>query len=66
MVNILNNRIKSDEIFINMYIQEVRQLVKCGIKSAYVDHDGSVYYDGQWVDDNICSVRPAMWINIGD
>lgn len=36
------------EIFINMYLQEVRQLVKRGIKSAYVEQqDNFRYYKGK-------------------
>ncbi|MCI6061773.1 MAG: McrC family protein [Dorea sp.] len=36
------------EIFINMYLQEVRQLVKRGIKSAYViQEDNLKYYKGK-------------------
>ena len=35
------------EIFINMYLQEVRQLVKRGIKSAYVTQEDNLkYYKG--------------------
>lgn len=30
------------EIFINMYLREVRQLVKRGIKSAYVERKGNL------------------------
>lgn len=38
------------EIFINMYIQEVRQLVKHGIKSDYVQQEGNLnYYKGKLV-----------------
>lgn len=32
------------EIFINMYLQEVRQLVKHGIKSNYVEQNGNLRY----------------------
>lgn len=36
------------EIFINMYLQEVRQLVKHGIKSAYVQQEDNLrYYRGK-------------------
>ena len=36
------------EIFINMYLQEVRQLVKHGIKSAYVQQEDNLrYYKGK-------------------
>ena len=36
------------EIFINMYIQEVRQLVKHGIKSAYMEMEDNLnYYKGK-------------------
>lgn len=36
------------EIFINMYLQEVRQLVKRGIKSAYVTQEDNLkYYKGK-------------------
>lgn len=36
------------EIFINMYLQEVRQLVKRGIKSAYVQQEDNLkYYKGK-------------------
>ena len=36
------------EIFINMYLQEVRQLVKHGIKSAYVQQEENLrYYKGK-------------------
>ena len=36
------------EIFINMYLQEVRQLVKRGIKSAYVGQEDNLrYYKGK-------------------
>lgn len=32
------------EIFINMYLQEVRQLVKHGIKSAYIEHNDNLHF----------------------
>lgn len=32
------------ELFINMYLQEVRQLVKHGIKSSYVEQKDNLYY----------------------
>ena len=36
------------EIFINMYVQEVRQLVKHGIRSAYVEQEENLrYYKGK-------------------
>ena len=36
------------ELFINMYLQEVRQLVKRGIKSAYIQQQGNLrYYKGK-------------------
>lgn len=36
------------EIFISMYIQEVRQLVKRGIKSAYISHeDNQIFLKGK-------------------
>ena len=36
------------EIFINMYLQEVRQLVKRGIKSAYVEQEDNLkFYKGK-------------------
>lgn len=36
------------EIFINMYLQEARQLVKRGIKSAYVEQEDNLrYYKGK-------------------
>lgn len=36
------------EIFINMYLQEVRKLVKRGVKSAYVEQEGNLkYYKGK-------------------
>ena len=36
------------EIFINMYLQEVRQLVKHGIKSSYVEQEDNLkYYKGK-------------------
>lgn len=42
------DRMNLYEIFINMYIQEVRQLVKRGIKSAYVHQEDNLrYYKGK-------------------
>ena len=42
------DRMNLYEIFINMYLQEVRQLVKHGIKSAYVQQeDNLLYYKGK-------------------
>lgn len=36
------------EIFINMYLQEVRKLVKRGVKAAYVEQEGNLtYYKGK-------------------
>ena len=36
------------EIFINMYLQEVRHLVKRGIKSAYISQEDNLrYYKGK-------------------
>lgn len=36
------------ELFINMYLQEVQQLVKHGIKSDYMDHEDNLrYYKGK-------------------
>lgn len=42
------DRMNLYEIFINMYLQEVRLLVKHGIKSAYVQHEDNLrYYKGK-------------------
>lgn len=42
------DRMNLYEIFINMYLQEVRQLVKHGIKSAYVQQEDNLrYYKGK-------------------
>lgn len=42
------DRMNLYEIFINMYLQEVRQLVKRGIKSAYVGQEGNLkFYKGK-------------------
>ncbi len=42
------NRMNLYEIFINMYIQEVRQLVKHGLRSAYVEQEDDLkYYKGK-------------------
>ena len=38
------DKMKLYEIFINMYLQEVRQLVKRGIKSAYVEKEENLNY----------------------
>ena len=38
------DRMNLYEIFINMYLQEVRQLVKRGIKSAYVSQEDNLRY----------------------
>lgn len=36
------DRMNLYEIFINMYIQEVRQLVKHGLRSAYVEQEDNL------------------------
>lgn len=42
------DRMNLYEIFINMYIQEVRQLVKHGLKSAYLEQEDNLkYYKGK-------------------
>lgn len=42
------DRMNLYEIFINMYLQEVRQLVKHGIKSAYVEREDNLrFYKGK-------------------
>ena len=42
------DRMNLYEIFINMYIQEVRQLVKHGLRSAYVEQEDNLkYYKGK-------------------
>lgn len=42
------DRMNLYEIFINMYLQEVRQLVKRGIKSAYAGQEGNLkFYKGK-------------------
>lgn len=42
------DRMNLYELFINMYLQEVRQLVKRGIKSAYVSREDNLkYYKGK-------------------
>lgn len=42
------DRMNLYEIFINMYLQEVRQLVKRGIKSAYVEQEDNLkFYKGK-------------------
>lgn len=38
------DRMNLYEIFINMYLQEVRQLVKRGIKTAYVGHEDNLIF----------------------
>ena len=38
------DRMNLYELFINMYLQEVRQLVKRGIKSAYVEQEDNLKY----------------------
>lgn len=46
--NLKVDRMNLYEIFINMYIQEVRQLVKKGINSAYVGQEDNLrYYKGK-------------------
>ena len=46
--NLKVDRMNLYEIFINMYLQEVRQLVKRGIKSAYVGQEDNLrYYKGK-------------------
>ena len=46
--NLNVDRMNLYEIFINMYLQEVRQLVKKGIKSAYVGQEDNLnYYKGK-------------------
>ena len=46
--NLKMDRMNLYEIFINMYIQEVRQLVKYGIKSSYVvQEDNLMVYKGK-------------------
>ena len=42
------DRMNLYELFINMYLQKVRQLVKRGIKSAYIQQQGNLrYYKGK-------------------
>lgn len=42
------DRMNLYEIFINMYVQEVRQLVKHGLRSAYVEQEDNLkYYKGK-------------------
>lgn len=46
--NLKVDRMNLYEIFINMYLQEVRQLVKRGIKSAYVGQEDNLkFYKGK-------------------
>jgi 5-methylcytosine-specific restriction enzyme subunit McrC len=48
--NLKMDRMTLYEIFINMYLQEVRTLVKHGLKSAYVGREDSLnYYKGKLV-----------------
>lgn len=48
--NLKIDRLNLYEIFINMYIQEVRQLVKHGIKSSYVgQEDNLMVYKGKLI-----------------
>ena len=42
--NLKMDRMPLYEIFINMYLQEVRQLVKHGLKSAYIGREDNLYY----------------------
>ena len=42
--NLKMDRMTLYEIFINMYLQEVRTLVKHGIKSAYVEREDNLYF----------------------
>mgnify|MGYP003106807065 CR=1 FL=1 len=49
--NLKMDRMNLYEIFINMYLQEVRQLVKHGIKSSYVGvEDNLNFYKGKFYD----------------
>ena len=44
------SRMNIYEIFINMYLQEVRQLVKHGIKSAYISNEDNLrFYKGKLI-----------------
>ena len=48
--NLKTDRMMLYEIFINMYLQEVRNLVKHGIKSQYVDREDNLkFYKGKLV-----------------
>ena len=48
--NLKMDRMTLYEIFINMYLQEVRTLVKHGIRSAYIDREDNLnYYKGKLV-----------------
>ena len=48
--NLKMDRMTLYEIFINMYLQEVRTLVKHGIKSAYIQREDNLnYYKGKLV-----------------
>lgn len=42
--NLNVNKMNLYEIFINMYIQEVRKLIKRGIKSSYIEKQGNIQY----------------------
>lgn len=42
--NMKSDRMNLYEIFINMYIQEVRELVKKGMRSAYIPVDDNLHY----------------------
>ncbi len=51
--NLNVDRMNLYEIFINMYLQEVRQLVKKGIKSSYVGQEDNLnYYKGKLMVNN--------------
>lgn len=48
--NLKIERMNLYEIFINMYLQEVKELVRCGIKSSYEDHeDNLTVYKGKLI-----------------
>lgn len=53
------DRMNLYEIFINMYLQEVRQLVKHGIRSSYVQQEDNLkYYKGKLL------VGKHVWANL--
>jgi 5-methylcytosine-specific restriction enzyme subunit McrC len=57
--NVKTDRMNLYEIFINMYLGEVRQLVKRGIKSDYVKNEDNLnYYKGKLI------VRQQLHVNI--